>query len=72
MKTGQCTYVDGFSGGEAVMFRAEVSGRNVGVIVNAETIKRIAEALKHTNHVGHAAWHAQNPNSPMPCSTCKC
>lgn len=68
MKTGTCTYMDGYA--DAICFHAEVSGRHVGVVVMADTIHKIAEALKHTDSVGHASWHAQNPKAAMPCSCC--
>lgn len=70
MKSGLCSYITGYTDGGAILFQAEVGGRNVGVIVQQDKIKRLVEILKHTNHVGHAAWHLQNPESPMPCSTC--
>ena len=70
MKTGNCTFVEGYTSGGAVCFHAEISGRNIGVVVPQDTLKRLAEILKHTNHVGHAAWHLNSPDSPLPCSTC--
>lgn len=70
MKTGNCTFVEGYTSGTAICFHAEVSGRNVGVVVPQDVIKKLAEILKHTNHVGHAAYHLTNSEMPIPCSTC--
>lgn len=70
MKNGTCTYIEGYGTGAAVCFHAEVSGRKVGVVVPQDKIKRMAEILKHTNHVGHMTWHLNNPEAAIPCSTC--
>lgn len=71
MKTGPCKFVHGYTGGGYVAFHANISGRDIAVEVPADTIKSIAKALQHTDHVGHAVWHVNNPEQPMPCSSCK-
>lgn len=68
MKTGNCTFVEGYQSG--VCFHAKVSGRQVGVVVPEATIKRLAEILEHTSHAGHAAWHLNSPDAALPCSSC--
>ena len=70
MKSGICTFSQSYGGGNQICFHAKISGRDVGVIVNGELLKLIAAALKHTNSVGHALWHAQNPESALPCGSC--
>jgi len=69
MKNGNCTFVEGYTSG--ICFHAKVSGRHIGVVVPEETIKRLAEIMTHTNAAGHAAWHLNNPDSRLPCSSCK-
>ena len=70
MKTEMATYMDGWANGDGVCFQSKISGRNVGVIVSAENIKKIADALRYTQHVGHAVWHVNNPKSLLPCASC--
>lgn len=70
MKYGKCTYVEGFTSGTGVAFHSSISGRDVAVSVDADTILKLAEVLKHTQHLGHACWHLNNPEAEIPCSGC--
>ena len=47
------------------------STRAVEVYVPGQVFKDIAEILKHTDHIGHAFWHYENPEMPIPCECCK-
>lgn len=70
--TASCSYVTGYSGGTQVRFEATVSRRHVGVIVERDAILKLAAAFKfNPNQAGHAAWHLNNPDSAMPCSSCE-
>jgi hypothetical protein len=71
VKTSKCTFAEGYPNGSAICFHAEVSGRPVGVEVPHQTLTRLAEILRHTGHVGHAAWHLNNPEHALPCPECK-
>lgn len=71
VKTGDCTYVQGYPNGSAIAFHATVSNRSVAVRVPSTTLTKLAEILQHTPHVGHAAWHLNNPAEPLPCKLCK-
>jgi hypothetical protein len=70
MKTGACRHVEGYLGGQALCFHAEVSGRQVGVEVPMATMSRLAEIMRHTNHSGHIGWHMSS-DAPLPCESCR-
>lgn len=46
-------------------------GREFSIYFPGEEILKIVEFLKFTDSLGHAQWHAQNPDCSAPCSSCK-
>lgn len=71
MKYGDCTFVEGYPNGSAIAFHSKIGGRSVAVVVSSDTFKKIAAALEHTDHIGHACWHVSNPDARMPCLSCE-
>lgn len=73
MQTGTLKQVQGLEGIEAFRFEgATEGGRAVAVVVPPATVIALAEAMKHTDSVGHAAWHVQRNNTDFAgCSQCK-
>jgi hypothetical protein len=35
-----------------------------------DQLRKIFEAEKVTGHLGHAGWHVDNPEVPLPCLSC--
>lgn len=44
--------------------------RTIACYLPADAVLKLTEIFVHTKHAGHAAWHLNNPKSPMPCSMC--
>ncbi|MDO8547840.1 MAG: hypothetical protein Q7R68_10840 [Nitrospirales bacterium] len=69
-----CRSVVGF-GGYRFGFKAEKKHgkgtQTIEVSVPVETIKRLASILEYTESAGHAAWHFNSPDDPLPCGQCE-
>jgi hypothetical protein len=64
MQTGALNQVRGLEGTNTFRFEGLTDGgRAVAVEVSPETVIALAEAMKHTDSVGHAAWHVQRNNA---------
>lgn len=61
---------------EAVTIQAESEGGvNIELYLRGEHIdilRRTFEAEKITGHLGHAFWHAKNPERELPCKHGMC
>lgn len=61
---------------EAVNIQAESEGgRNIELYLRKEHVdilRRTFEAEKITGHLGHAYWHAKNPERELPCPNGLC
>lgn len=73
MQTGALTFVQGLEGAGRFRFEGKTaSGRPVAVEVPSTVVTALAEAMRHTNSAGHAAWHVQRENSDFAtCAQCK-
>ena len=60
---------------EIITINAESDkGRRVEVWLTGEHIEWLRQTFaneKVTGHLGHAYYHARNPESPFPCEQCK-
>lgn len=63
-------YIHGYPATTEVVGMTE-GGKRVSIYLPHEVIKQIAAQLQHTDHVGHAIWHMQNPDSQVPCEGCR-
>lgn len=71
MQTGKLTYFAGYEGTGAFHFEGITpKGRSVAVDVPAEVIIKLAELMRHTKSVGHAAWHVREGKAIGDCSSC--
>lgn len=73
-----CTHVEPVSridgdawDGTTFFFYAEISGRRVGIAVNADVLNELVEINKTAKHSGHAAWHWTNKKPVETCSECQ-
>lgn len=73
MQTGVLKQVHGLEGANTFRFEgATGNGRAVAVEVSPEVVIALAEAMKHTDSVGHAAWHVQRNDADFAgCAQCK-
>ena len=51
------------------------SGRHLEIGIGQDEAQILAEAFRindemEEGHLGHAYWHARNPESKFPCETC--
>ena len=75
MRYAKVNFIKGIALAEAIRFETSLphgkGKQEVGVEVPIATLIRLGEILKHTKAPGHAAWHLENPDSPLPCSSCE-
>lgn len=45
--------------------------RTITISIPIVDILQWAKIYKTAAHTGHATWHLQNPDHPLPCSTCE-
>jgi hypothetical protein len=64
-------YMDGGEGG--IIFCGTTDNDiPVRFYVSPELITQLADLIhKVGGHGGHAVWHYNNPDQPIPCSSCK-
>ena len=67
------THMTGCPNGLLVNIEEEYSKkpRSGQILISESFLKQVFEKYQMTNHIGHAIWHIENPDSPFPCGTCE-
>ena len=72
MQVANFNYMSAQLGSACIQFQGRTAkGRDIAVSVPFAILDQLAEAMKYTDHFGHAVWHVQGKN-PLPSATLHC